>query len=51
MEHFIEFLRFKNQNKETHTEKRLAGKAKGFIKMKANFDNPIEEFNLNFKST
>ncbi|MBU3660880.1 MAG: DUF2281 domain-containing protein [Flavobacteriales bacterium] len=49
MENFIEFLRFKNQNKEAHTEKRLAGKAKGFIKMKANFDDPIEGFNLNFK--
>jgi hypothetical protein len=42
---FIEFLKFKSKNSEQQNTKRLAGKAKGLIKMKENFDDPIEGFN------
>jgi hypothetical protein len=42
---FIEFLKFKSKNSEQQNTKRLAGKAKSLIKMKENFDDPIEGFN------
>ena len=42
---FIDFLKFKSQNVENQNTKRLAGKAKGLVNMKDNFDDPIEGFN------
>ena len=42
---FIDFLKFKSQNIENQNTKRLAGKAKGLVYMKDNFDDPIEGFN------
>ncbi len=42
---FIDFLKFKSQNIENQNTKRLAGKAKGLVNMKDNFDDPIEGFN------
>ena len=33
------------KNSEQQNTKRLAGKAKGLIKMKEDFDDPIEGFN------
>lgn len=43
--HFIDFLKFKSQNIESQNIKRSAGKAKGLVQMKDNFDDPIEGFN------
>jgi hypothetical protein len=42
---FIDFLKFKSQNIENQNIKRSAGKAKGLVHMKDNFDDPIEGFN------
>ena len=42
---FIDFLKFKSQNIENQNIKRSAGKAKGLVQMKDNFDDPIEGFN------
>ena len=43
--HFIDFLKFKSQFIENQNTKRLAGKAKGLINIKDDFDDPIEGFN------
>ncbi|MFO7656421.1 MAG: DUF2281 domain-containing protein [Bacteroidales bacterium] len=42
---FIDFLRFKSIKQDKNKTKRLSGKAKGLIKMKDNFDEPIAGFN------
>ena len=42
---FIDFLKFKSQNIENQNIKRSAGKAKGLVNMKDNFDDSIEGFN------
>ena len=42
---FIDFLKFKSKIKGKPHTKRIAGKAKGFIEMKDNFDDPIDGFN------
>lgn len=42
---FIDYLNFKSRKKNPISEKRTAGKAKGLIKIKENFDDPIEGFN------
>ncbi len=42
---FIDYLNFKSRKKKSISEKRVAGKAKGLIKMKENFDDPIDGFN------
>jgi hypothetical protein len=42
---FIDFLKYKSKKVDTSNTKRLSGKAKGLIKMKDNFDDPIEGFN------
>lgn len=44
--HFIELLVDKQTAPKTKLNKRVAGKAKGLIKMKDNFDDPIEGFEL-----
>lgn len=44
VEDFIEFLQFKAAQEGKKT-KRVAGKAKGLISLKDNFDDPIEGFN------
>jgi len=41
---FIDFLKHKSIKKTWKMKKRLPGKAKGLIKMKSNFDDPIEGF-------
>ncbi len=41
---FIDFLNYKSK-KNSKATKRLAGKAKGLIKMKDDFNEPIEGFN------
>lgn len=41
---FIDFLKSKSRKKGI-AEKRIAGKAKGLISMKENFDDPIDGFN------
>ena len=41
---FIYFLKLKSDTKSHHQKKRVPGKAKGLIKMKSNFDLPIEGF-------
>jgi hypothetical protein len=41
---FIDFLKEKNFKKSGKMKKRVPGKAKGLIKMKSNFDDPIEGF-------
>ena len=41
--HYIEFLKHKSR-KRTQTKKRQAGLAKGLIKMKDGFDEPLEDF-------
>lgn len=41
---FIDFLNLKSDTKSQHQKKRVPGKAKGLIKMKSNFDLPIEGF-------
>ena len=40
---FIEFLKYKSR-KQTKLKKRQAGLAKGLIKMKDDFDEPLEDF-------
>ena len=42
---FIDFLKYKSKKNENKSTKRLSGKAKGLINMKADFDEPIEGFN------
>lgn len=42
---FIDFLKEKKFKKLEKLKKRIPGKAKGLIKMKSNFDDPIEGFN------
>ncbi len=42
---FIDFLKYKSKKQNNRNTKRLSGKAKGLIKMKENFDEPIEGFN------
>jgi len=42
---FIDFLKYKSKKQDNRNTKRLSGKAKGLIKMKDNFDEPIEGFN------
>jgi hypothetical protein len=41
---FIEFLKFKSRKNNGNKTKRVAGMAKGLIKMHNNFDDPIEGF-------
>jgi len=41
---FIEFLEFKTKNSNDKKANRIAGKAKGLLKIKENFDDPIEGF-------
>lgn len=41
---FIDYLKFKAKKKEKKNLKRKAGKAKGLIEMKDNFDDSIEGF-------
>lgn len=43
VEDFVDFLNSKFK-KETESSKRKLGLAKGLIKMKDNFDEPMEEF-------
>lgn len=43
---FIEFLKYKSKKNDKKNINRISGKAKGLIKMKANFDDPIEGFNV-----
>ncbi len=45
VEDFINFLQYKSKKKHKKNIKRVPGKAKGLIKMKDNFDDPIEGFN------
>ena len=45
VEDFIEFLINKSHKKPEKRKQRIAGKAKGLIKMKSNFDAPLEGFN------
>ena len=45
VEDFINFLQYKPKKKHKKNIKRVPGKAKGLIKMKDNFDEPIEGFN------
>ena len=42
---FIDYLKYKSKRKDKTNSKRISGKAKGLIKMKDNFDDPIEGFN------
>ena len=42
---FIDLLKHKSIKKTRKRKKRLPGIAKGLIKMKSNFDDPIEGFN------
>lgn len=42
---FIYFLQYKSKKSDKPKAKRVSGKAKGLIKMKDNFDDPIEGFN------
>jgi hypothetical protein len=42
---FIDFLMHKAVHKPEKLKKRIPGKAKGMIRMKDNFDDPIEGFN------
>jgi hypothetical protein len=42
---FIDFLRQKKIKQSKKIKKRVPGKAKGLIKMRNNFDDPIEGFN------
>lgn len=45
VEDFIDFLLNKKKENVIQSKKRVPGKAKGLIKMKDNFDDPIEGFN------
>mgnify|MGYP006298764121 FL=1 len=42
---FIDFLKYKSKKNNKKNTNRIPGKAKGLIKMKDNFDDPIEGFN------
>ena len=42
---FIDFLRQKRIKESSKIKKRVPGRAKGLIKMRSNFDDPIEGFN------
>ncbi|MDA3892809.1 MAG: DUF2281 domain-containing protein [Salinivirgaceae bacterium] len=42
---YIDFLKSKRLNSNKSKGKRVAGKAKGLLKIKENFDDPIEGFN------
>lgn len=46
---FIDYLKFKSKRKHNKSSKRIAGKAKGLIEMKDNFDDPIEGFDTYLK--
>jgi len=41
---FIDFLKYKSSKKSYKDKGRIPGKAKGLIKMKNNFDYPIDGF-------
>jgi hypothetical protein len=41
---FIEFVKFKSRKNTVNKTKRVAGMAKGLIKVQDNFDDPIEGF-------
>ena len=41
---YIDFLKYKSNKKTNTPAKRTAGKAKGLITMKDNFDDPIQGF-------
>lgn len=41
---FIDYVKFKSSKKSLKRNKIVAGKAKGLISMKSNFDDPIEGF-------
>ena len=41
---FIDFLKHKSKDNKKNS-RRISGKAKGLIRMKDNFDDPIEGFN------
>ncbi len=47
---FIDFLKQKKSNKRQNPQNRIAGKAKGQIALKDNFDAPIEGFNSYYQS-
>jgi len=42
---FIDYLVYKSKRYSKNKSRRIPGKAKGLIKMKENFDDPIEGFN------
>lgn len=42
---FIDYLVYKSKRNSKNKSSRIPGKAKGLIKMKENFDDPIEGFN------
>ena len=44
VEKFIDFLKYKSKNQNQPKSKRVSGKAKGLIKMKSDFDEPIDGF-------
>lgn len=41
---FIDFLVYKSKSKKNKAKPRVAGKAKGLIVMKSNFDDPLPGF-------
>lgn len=41
---FIDFLKYKSNKKPLDNKKRVPGKAKGMIRMKDDFDDPIDSF-------
>ena len=41
---FIDFLKYKSSKKSYMNKRRIPGKARGLIKMKNNFDDPIDGF-------
>ncbi len=41
---FIDFLIQKSKKKKNNSPERISGKAKGLIRMKADFDAPLEDF-------
>ncbi|PWH85927.1 type II toxin-antitoxin system VapB family antitoxin [Brumimicrobium oceani] len=44
VEKFIDYLQYKSKKQNQKNNKRVSGKAKGLIKMKSNFDEPIDGF-------
>ncbi len=42
---FIDFVKHKSQKSNIVNNKRIAGKAKGLITLKGNFDDPLDVFN------